>query len=66
MQFVEKECGSEVIDLMVIFAAITQSRKKKYINMLADNQISQADYSEMIEDNNEGIDQLVEKKNELL
>lgn len=45
---------------------VLKSRKKKYINMLADNMISQADYNEMIEDNNKEIDQLVEKKNVLL
>ncbi|MEH7076954.1 recombinase family protein [Neobacillus drentensis] len=45
---------------------ILKKRKSKFINLLADELISHEDYRENIEVNNGEIDELVQKKNELL
>jgi site-specific DNA recombinase len=45
---------------------LIKSRKRKYINMLAEEIISHADYRENVEANNIEMAELVEKKNELL
>ena len=41
-------------------------RKKNFIKMLADEKIKHDEYLELVEDNNNEITQLVEKKNEML
>ncbi|MDI6590850.1 MULTISPECIES: hypothetical protein [Bacillus] len=45
---------------------VLKTRKKKFINMLADEKIKHDEYLEMVEDNNNELAQLVEKKNEML
>ncbi|MDX8365228.1 recombinase family protein [Cytobacillus sp. IB215665] len=45
---------------------VFKKRKGKYINMLADEQITHEDYRENVEASNIEIEQLVKKKNELL
>jgi site-specific DNA recombinase len=45
---------------------IIKGRKRKYINMLAEEIISNQDYLENVEANNIEINELVEKKNDLL
>lgn len=45
---------------------LIKSRKRKYINMLAEEIISHADFRENVEANNIEMAELVEKKNELL
>ncbi|MFJ7727315.1 recombinase family protein [Neobacillus sp. NPDC097160] len=45
---------------------IIKGRKRKYINMLAEEIITQEEYRENIEANNTEINELVEKKNNLL
>ncbi|NYE09598.1 vacuolar-type H+-ATPase subunit I/STV1 [Bacillus niacini] len=45
---------------------LIKSRKRKYINMLAEEIISHVDYRENVEANNIEMAELVEKKNELL
>ncbi len=44
---------------------LLKSRKSKYINMLADEQISQGEYREIVESNNSAVAQLLEQKDEL-
>ncbi|MEH7226180.1 hypothetical protein V7112_20390 [Bacillus sp. JJ1566] len=43
-----------------------KDRKRKYINLLAKEIISKEDYPESVEVNNIEIDNLIEKKNDLL
>ncbi len=45
---------------------IIKGRKRKYVNMLADELISKQDYLENVEANNIEINELVEKKNSIL
>lgn len=44
---------------------LLKSRKSKYINMLADEQISQGEYREIVETNNSEVALLLKRQNEL-
>ncbi|UOQ44072.1 recombinase family protein [Halobacillus salinarum] len=43
-----------------------RKRKRKFVNLLADELISQEDYRDNVEANNKEIDEFIEQKNELL
>lgn len=45
---------------------VLKVRKRKFINMLADENINQDEYLDMVEDNNNELAQLTEKKNEMI
>ncbi|WP_230459054.1 recombinase zinc beta ribbon domain-containing protein [Terrilactibacillus tamarindi] len=45
---------------------VLKVRKRKFINMLADEKINQDKYLDMVEDNNNELAQLSEKKNEMI
>ncbi|MEC2075318.1 recombinase family protein [Metabacillus fastidiosus] len=61
-----KKAIQQKLDRLHTQIDVLKSRKKNYINMLADQKISHNDYLEMIEDNNNELNALIEKKNDLL
>ncbi|WP_066298405.1 recombinase family protein [Bacillus sp. FJAT-29937] len=60
-------CENQGIHIITLDNAInTLTEKRKYINMLAEEIITQEEYRENVEANNIEINELVEKKNDLL
>ncbi|PAQ14741.1 recombinase family protein [Bacillaceae bacterium SAOS 7] len=61
-----KESLNKQMDKIKKQIDVLKTRKRKYINLLADGEITHEDYRESAESNNIELTELVEKKNELL